>query len=99
MGEETGRFRKLSRPWHGPYRITSCDNTGMSAVKVYFPREDTVKVHQTRVKPCPDGQLAGYYWYGSKRKGQAAHLNGLRRSCPIWTRKQKANLAKSLKVL
>ena len=41
----------------------------MSAVKVYFPREDTVKVHQTRVKPCPDGPLAGYYWYGSKRKG------------------------------
>ena len=39
----------------------------MSAVKVYFPREDAVKVHQTRVKPCPDGLLAGYYWYGSKR--------------------------------
>ena len=67
--EETGRFRKLSRPWHGPYRITACDDTGVSAVKVYFPREDAVKVHQTRVKPCPDGLLAGYYWYGNKRKG------------------------------
>ena len=67
--EETGKLRKLSRPWHRPYRITSCDNTGMSAVKVYFPREDAVKVHQTRVKPCPDGLLAGYYWYGTKRKG------------------------------
>ena len=41
----------------------------MSAVKVYFPRENAIKVHQTRVKPCPDGLLAGYYWYGNKRKG------------------------------
>ena len=41
----------------------------MSAVKVYIPREATVKVHQTRVKPCPDGLLAGYYWYGNKKKG------------------------------
>ena len=67
--EETGRLRKLSRPWHGPYRITACSNTGVSAVKVYFPREDAVNIHQTRVKPCPDGLLAGYYWYGNKRKG------------------------------
>ena len=41
----------------------------MSAVKVCFPQEDAVKVHQTRVKPCPDGLLAGYYWYGNKWKG------------------------------
>ena len=25
--EETGRFRKLLRPWHRPDRITSCDDT------------------------------------------------------------------------
>ena len=25
--------------------------------------------HQLRVKPCPRGFTAGYYWYGSKRKG------------------------------
>ena len=64
--EETGR---LSRPWHGPYRITACDSTGVTAVNVYFPWEDAVKVYQTRVKPCPDGLLAGNYWYGNKRKG------------------------------
>ena len=40
-----------------------------AGVSVYFLREDTIKVHQTRVKPCPDGLLAGYYWYGNKRKG------------------------------
>ena len=67
--EETGRFRKLSRPWHGPYRVASCNNTNVTAVKVYFPREDPIQVHQLRVKPCPRGFTAGFYWYGSKRKG------------------------------
>ena len=41
----------------------------VSAVKVYFPLEDMIKVHQTRVKPCPDGLLECYYWCGSRRKG------------------------------
>ena len=67
--EETGRLRKLSRPWHGPYRVTSCNETNITAVKVYFPREDSIQVHQLRVKPCPPGFTAGYYWYGTKRKG------------------------------
>ena len=67
--EETGRLRKLSRPWRGPYRVTSCNETNVTAVKVYFPREDPIQVHQLRVKPCPRGFTAGYYWYGSKRKG------------------------------
>ena len=64
--EETGQLRKLSRPWRGPYRVTSCNETNVTAVKVYFPREDSIQVHQLRVKPCPRGFTAGY---GSKRKG------------------------------
>ena len=67
--EETGRLRKLSRPWHGPYRVMSCNETNITAVKVYFPREDSIQVHQLRVKPCPPGFTAGYYWYGTKCKG------------------------------
>ena len=67
--EETGRLRKLSRPWHGPYRIVSCDDTNVTATKVYFPEEKLIQVHQTRVKPCPGGFMAGHYWYGTKRKG------------------------------
>ena len=27
--EETGKQRKLSRPWHGPYRITACRHKGL----------------------------------------------------------------------
>ena len=67
--DEAGCFRKLSRPWHGPYRVTSCNDTNVTAVKVYFPLEDPIQVHQTRVKPCPQGFTAGFYWYGTKRKG------------------------------
>ena len=67
--EETGRLRKLSRLWHGPYRVTSRNETNITAVKVYYPRESAIQVHQLRVKPCPPGFPAGFYWYGAKRKG------------------------------
>ena len=71
--EESGKQRKLSRPWHGPYRIISANDTNITAGKVYFPRDDLVKVHQSRVKPCLQGFMAGYYWYGNKRKGPGPH--------------------------
>ena len=67
--EETGRNRKLSRPWHGPYRITERRDPNVSATKVYFPEENAIKVHLARVCRCPRELPAGYYWYGGKRKG------------------------------
>ena len=67
--DKSGKQRKLSRPWHGPYRVMAHSPTNVTAVKVYFPREEPIKVHRTRVKPLPDGFMAGYYWYGGKRKG------------------------------
>ena len=51
--DETGRWRKLSRPWHGPYRIVGLTSTGVTCVKVYFPQEGKLRVHQTRVCECP----------------------------------------------
>ena len=45
--EESGRLRKLSRPWHGPYRVTSANETNISAVKVYFPLEDAIQCTRT----------------------------------------------------
>ena len=68
-GDETGRLRKLSRPWHGPYCVTSHNETNLTAVKVYFPRESPIQVHQVRVKLCPRGFPAGFYWYGAKQQG------------------------------
>ncbi len=38
--EEQGKLRKLSRPWHGPYRIIAREDPDISAVKVYFPEEN-----------------------------------------------------------
>lgn len=49
--------------------MTSCNDTNVTAVKVYFPLEDPIQVYQNRVKPCPDGFTAGFYWYGGKRRG------------------------------
>ena len=43
------------------------DETNVSAIKVYFPDEKTIKVHQNRVQMCPFNFPAGNYWYGKKR--------------------------------
>ena len=67
--EESGKKRKLSRPWHGPFRIISVQQPDVTAVKVYRPQDPTLKVHQTRVAPCPAQFPAGYFWYGDKRAG------------------------------
>ena len=65
--DETGRYRKLSRPWHGPYRVLSLTDTNATLVKVYFPEEDQLHVHLSRVKPCPISFPCGFYWYGGKQ--------------------------------
>lgn len=66
--EESGANRKLSRPWHGPFRVTDYE-TGITAVKVYAPQEPPIKVHLSRVTRCPSGFPAGNWWYGSRRAG------------------------------
>ena len=66
--EESGKQRKLSRPWHGPYRIMKLTDTDVTAIKIYFPEDVTIKVHQNRVSPCPMGLPFGCYWYEEKHK-------------------------------
>ena len=41
--EETGKLRKLSQPWHGPYRITSRDDPSVTVTKVYLPDDPHYK--------------------------------------------------------
>ena len=36
--DESGRLTKLSRPWHGPYRITRKEDPDVTVVKVYYHR-------------------------------------------------------------
>ena len=73
--DETGRHRKLSRSWHGPFRVTSVRDPDITVGNVYFPQDKHITVHQTRVKPCPANFPAGFYWYGGKRKciGKVPH--------------------------
>lgn len=40
--DETGKQRKLSWPWHGPYRVRDPD---IVVSKVYFPRKESINVH------------------------------------------------------
>ena len=67
--DETGENRKLSRPWHGPYRIVSQIHPDICVDKVYFPQDGRIRVHQLRVKTCPPNFPAGFYWYGGRRRG------------------------------
>ena len=66
--EESGALHKLSRPWHGPYPIQRSDGPDATVVKVYFPQDGGIQVHQTQIRHCP-GIPAGFYWYGGKRSG------------------------------
>ena len=73
--EETGRMRKLSRAWHGPFRIVSQSDPDVTVSNVYFPSDSHIKVHQNRVSRYADEFPAGYYWYSGKRKGTGTPLN------------------------
>ena len=50
--EESGKNRKLSQPWHGPYRVTKCLDPDVIVAKVYFPEYGAIQVHQSRVNVC-----------------------------------------------
>jgi len=40
--EETGKQRKLSRPWYGPYRVVECRDPDLVAKKQFFPEEGMI---------------------------------------------------------
>ena len=65
--EEKGKQRKLSHPWHGPYRVIARQDPDLTVVKVYYPQEGQIQIHQERVCFCPPAFPAGYFWYGTRR--------------------------------
>ena len=67
--DETGKIRKLSQPWHGPYRVISKNDTDVTVMKIYFPDDPQTQVHLSRVQPCPPSFPRSFYWYGGKRTG------------------------------
>ena len=76
---ETGKQRKLLRPWRGPFRVTRRDDPDIIVVKVYFPEEGPLQVHQSRVCPCPPALPVRFYWYGGTRKSSGR--------VPVWVTK------------
>jgi len=67
--EESGKNRKLSRPWHGPYCAIAVNNPDVTVTKVYFPQDKQITIHQSWVKYCPAAFSPGFYRYGGKQKG------------------------------
>ena len=65
--DKTGGLRKLSRPWHGPYRVTEV--TGITAERVYTSNHNPIHVHLSRVSKCLPNFPAGHFWYGDRRNG------------------------------
>ena len=53
LWEETGKTRKLSRPWHGPYRLVEVKEPDVTVVKVYRPQDGQIQIHKSRVSPLP----------------------------------------------
>ena len=65
--DESGKKRKLSKPWHGPYRVVERRDPDVTVVPVHFPDSVRIQVHQSQVCLCPPKFPAGFYWYGGNR--------------------------------
>lgn len=59
--EELGKMRKLSQPWHGPYRIMARKDPDVTVTKSYFSKESRIQIHQSRICPCPLRLPIGYF--------------------------------------
>ena len=63
LQKESGKNRKLSRPWHVPYQVISRDDPDVIVVRVYTPQDGPIQVHQTRITPCLPQLPVGFFWY------------------------------------
>ena len=50
--DKTGKLRKLSTPWRGPYQIIDRNDPDISTKKLFFP-DSAMQVHQSRVQKYP----------------------------------------------
>ena len=53
--EKTGESRKLSRPFHGPYRLLDVGPNTARISRVDRPEDDPLLVSVSRLRRCPDG--------------------------------------------
>jgi len=58
--DESGKNRKLSHPWHGPFFITEINDPEMEASNIYFPQDPRIMIHQLQFAHVT------FYWYGGR---------------------------------
>ena len=58
-------MRKLSRPWHGSYRILSKEGPDVTVVKLYFSQDKVIRVHHVG-HPLSEWVPSGFHWYETK---------------------------------
>ena len=78
--EDTGKKRKLPRPWYGPFRFIDRKDPNLKVAKFYFPDDPPILVHQLRVCQSPDQLPPAFYWYGANVAAQEELQTGCR-SC------------------
>ena len=71
--EESGKQCKLSRPWHGPYRVLSSNDPDVTVVNVYFPKDNQIQVHQSRVNLAHQNSLQDIIGMGRPKRNPDTH--------------------------
>ena len=64
--EKNGEARKLSRPYHGPYRVVQLDTNTAHIRRVDCPQEDAILVVLDRLRRCPL-EIGDEFWPPDKK--------------------------------
>ena len=67
--ETTGKYRKLARPYHGPYCVVSLTATNAEVKLIENPKESSIFVALDRLRKCYPEQ-SNATWTGRKRKSK-----------------------------
>ncbi len=67
-----GKHHRLSRPFHGPYRVEAVTSHNIRAVPVDKPSSETIFVNLDRVRPCYK-EIPDVSWTRRKRRPYRRH--------------------------
>ena len=59
--EKSGEKRKLSRPYHGPYRVVNITTNNASLCRVDKPQDEPILVALGRLRRCPE-EIEDEFW-------------------------------------
>ena len=79
--EESGKQRKLSRPWHGPYRVLSRNDRDITVINVYFPKTTRFKLTNQESGLAHQNSLQDIIGMGRPKRDPDSHPSGLTSCC------------------